>query len=140
MKKYAKIVNEETKSCIVGDGTKSDFYQSLGMVEMDVEEAHDGFWYVAGYAPTQPAEELQATVRVKRNAMLDATDKYVSVPDFSITAEEKELYIQYRTYLRDYTLNENWWLSDPLEFDAWVENIQEQPESGAEIMETTDAE
>lgn len=140
MKKYAKIVNEETKACIVGDGTKTDFYQHLGMVEMDVEESHDGFWYVKGYAPTQPTEELQAEIRAKRNAMLDATDKYVSVPDFPITVEEKDLYIQYRTYLRDYTLNKNWWLSDPLEFDTWVENIQEQPEIGAEIMETTDAE
>ena len=37
MKKYAKIINEETKACEVGLGTNSAFYQSIGMTEMEVE-------------------------------------------------------------------------------------------------------
>lgn len=53
---YAKIENEETKECSVGFGTNKDFYQSIGMIEMDVEEAYDGKWYVAGYAPQKPQE------------------------------------------------------------------------------------
>lgn len=67
MKKYAKIINEETKQCEVGLGTNTEFYKSIGMTEMDVEEAYDGNWYLAGYAPEEPAptEEEQ---RQKREA------------------------------------------------------------------------
>lgn len=54
MKKYAKIINEETKACNVGLGTNSSFYQSIGMTEMDVEQAYNGTWYVAGYCPAKP--------------------------------------------------------------------------------------
>ena len=63
MKKYAKVINEETKLCEVGLGTNSTFYQSIGMVEMEVEQAYNGSWYVAGYAPVKPEltkEEIQA--------------------------------------------------------------------------------
>ncbi len=54
MLKYAKIVNNQTKQCDVGLGTNADFYQSIGMVQMDVEQAYDGTWYVVGYAPQEP--------------------------------------------------------------------------------------
>ena len=51
---YAKIKNQTTKEVIVGSGTNIAFYESLGMTEMDVEQAYDGRWYVAGYAPSKP--------------------------------------------------------------------------------------
>jgi hypothetical protein len=54
MKKYAKVINEETKACEVGLGTNSAFYQSIGMTEMDVEQAYDGSWYLVGYTPQAP--------------------------------------------------------------------------------------
>ena len=55
MLKYAKIINEETKECDVGLGTDSEYYESIGMTEMDVEQAYNGNWYVEGYAPEKPA-------------------------------------------------------------------------------------
>ena len=65
MKKYAKIVNNETKECSVGIGTNSQFYESIGMVQMDVEQAYNGVWYLAGYTPKEPeksyVEKRQAT-------------------------------------------------------------------------------
>lgn len=64
MKKYAKIINEETKLCEVGLGTNSAYYQSIGMTEMEVEQAYDGNWYLSGFAPEKPAptyEEVKAT-------------------------------------------------------------------------------
>lgn len=70
------------------------------------------------YKPT--VEELQAHIRSIRNYLLNDTDKYVSVPDFPIDENTRNQYIEYRQYLRDYTKNENWWLSEPLVFDAWV--------------------
>ena len=55
MKKYAKIENEETKICSVGLGTNEAFYKSIGMTEMNVEQAYNGNWYIEGYAPEKPA-------------------------------------------------------------------------------------
>lgn len=55
MIKYAKIVDKKTKLCEVGLGTNVEFYKSLGMTEMNVDEAYDGQWYVEGYAPEKPA-------------------------------------------------------------------------------------
>ena len=51
--KYAKIINEETKLCEVGIGTNTEFYQKIGMVQMDVEQADNGNWYVKGYVPSE---------------------------------------------------------------------------------------
>lgn len=60
MLKYAKIENEETKAVSIGTGTNTAFYQSIGMVEMDVEKSDiTGQWYVAGYAPMKPEEQKQ---------------------------------------------------------------------------------
>lgn len=54
MLKYAKIVNDATKECSVGKGTNISFYQSIGMKKMEVEQAYNGAWYVAGFCPTEP--------------------------------------------------------------------------------------
>lgn len=59
-KKYAKIVNEDTKQCEVGLGTNVDFYKKMGMTELDVEQGYDCGWYLKGYAPQKPLEELKA--------------------------------------------------------------------------------
>ena len=50
MLKYAKIINEETKQCDVALGR----YIPDGFSQMNVEQAYDGFWYVAGYTPAKP--------------------------------------------------------------------------------------
>lgn len=124
MKKYARIVNEETKACEVGLGTNTAFYKSIGMTEMDVEQAYDGSWYLKGYAPEKPTEQKAEEARAVRNQYLEQTDKYM-ITDYPITDDERELYKQYRTYLRDYTLSENWWESNPLKFEEWVSSISD---------------
>ena len=55
MIKYARIIDEQTKQCEVGLGTDADYYESIGMTEMDVEMAYTGDWYIVGYAPEEPA-------------------------------------------------------------------------------------
>lgn len=57
MIKYAKITNQETKTVDVGIGTNYKFYESIGMEQMDVEQAYNGNWYLAGYAPVKPHNE-----------------------------------------------------------------------------------
>lgn len=65
MIKYSKIVNEETKEVSVGLGTDIEFYQSIGMEEMEVEQAWNGNWYVKGYAPEKPEPSTEEQVRAK---------------------------------------------------------------------------
>ena len=56
---YAQIIDEKTKLCSVGTGTNTNFYKSIGMTDMEVEQGYDGQWYVKGYAPSQPLDELK---------------------------------------------------------------------------------
>ena len=77
MKKYAKIVNNETKECNVGLGTNTSFYKSIGMEEMDVEQGYDGKWYIFGYCPEKPVptyEEIdQARIEYRKMHIDDKT-------------------------------------------------------------------
>lgn len=78
MKKYAIIVNNETKACDVGLGTDIDYYESIGMTEMDVEMAYTGDWYIAGYAPEKPAptyEEIDRAREEYRESHIDTRTK-----------------------------------------------------------------
>jgi len=57
MKKYSKVINQETKECEVGIGTNVEYYKKIGMTEQEVEQAYNGQWYLKGYAPKQSEEE-----------------------------------------------------------------------------------
>lgn len=56
---FYKIIDEKTKKVNVGLGTNTEFYKSIGMIEGEVEQGHDGGWYLKGYAPQKPLEELK---------------------------------------------------------------------------------
>lgn len=74
MLKYAKIINKETNLCEVGTGTNTAFYQSIGMTEIDVEQAYNGQWYVKGFAPEKPAptkEEVKQMRKAYRHEHID---------------------------------------------------------------------
>ena len=75
--------------------------------------------YLEALNPPEPSvEEKEARVRQVRNQYLKQTDEFMIV-DYPITDEERRLYRQYRGYLRDYTLSENWQESNPLKFEEW---------------------
>lgn len=69
MIKYAKVINEETKECQVGVGTNTAFYQKIGMVEMDVEQAYNGAWYLKGYAPQKPEPTKEERIAQLKNEL-----------------------------------------------------------------------
>ena len=75
MRKYAKITNEETKLCDIGDGTNSAFYKSIGMVEMEVELGYNGSWYLAGYAPAKPEPTIEVISILREQAYIQNVDK-----------------------------------------------------------------
>ena len=59
---YAQIIDKQTKLVVVGTGTDNSYYQSIGMTQMDVEQAYNGAWYVTGYAPSKPELTLEGQV------------------------------------------------------------------------------
>ena len=75
MLKYAKIINEETKEVSIGTGTNSAYYQSIGMVEMEVEQAYNGDWYLAGYAPVKPEPTKEEQQKAREEAYIAKVDK-----------------------------------------------------------------
>ena len=60
-KKYAKF-NDDGKTLQVGLGTDEDFYKSIGMTMMEVEQAYNGQWYLKGYAPAKPEPTIEEQV------------------------------------------------------------------------------
>ena len=64
--------------------------------------------------PEQKAENK----RYERDSMLKATDVYM-LPDFPISDEERELYKQYRQYLRDLPASEGFPDVEVLAFEEW---------------------
>lgn len=103
MKKYAKVINEETKVCDVGLGTNTEYYKSIGMTEQDVEQSWNGQWYLVGYAPVKPAPTLQEQL------------------------EELERNTGYTRALRELILAENSGASEYVKNKAQeIENIAEQ--------------
>ena len=109
MKKYAKVINEETKLCEVGLGTNAKFYQSIGMTKQDVEQAFDGNWYLAGYAPEKPTEQTAAEVRAERDRRIDAVrwriERYQTQEAAGVatteTAEQYQALLMYIQALRN---------------------------------------
>lgn len=70
------------------------------------------------YVPTE--DEQKENVRRVRDYYLQQTD-FTRLDDAPITKEEREQYKAYRVYLRDYTLEDNWWLTNPKTFEEWAE-------------------
>ena len=73
MKVYAQIIDEETKQVNIGTGTNTTFYKSIGMTEMEVEQAYNGSYYLKGYAPTQNLDELKSE---KLSELTSITSKF----------------------------------------------------------------
>lgn len=71
---YAKIVDYTTNRCIAGIGTNSAAYEAMGFELMDVEQAYNGAWYLAGYAPAQPAPTKEEQEAARAAAYLREVD------------------------------------------------------------------
>jgi hypothetical protein len=74
----------------------------------------------------QAIDQAKLRLRQRRISVLDATDKIVTVPDFPVSQEDKELYIQYRSYVR--LINETLTDEEVLDyklmtFEEWKKNV-----------------
>ena len=63
-------------------------------------------------------EQRKEQVRAIRNQYLEHTDKFM-IADYPITDDERELYRQYRTYLRTYPECRDWYKANPKTYDEW---------------------
>lgn len=125
---YAQIDPLETKAA-----GREIFIMPANSTEIEPPEEKDGFkikWngseWIYEEVPTEKEElrektpeEKENEIRAIRNFYLFETDRFLSVPDFPITEEEKEKYRSYRKYLRDYTKEEDWYEKPPKTFEEW---------------------
>lgn len=131
-RKYAKVINNRTHEVQVGVGCPDEYYVEIGMEIMNVEQAYNGKWYVAGYAPVQP----EPTVDEKKEMVRTVRDQYINEIEWRVsryrdqkelgmaTTDDENTYIQileYMQYLRDYPeSSETWYEQNPLTFEEWV--------------------
>ena len=127
MLKYAIVNNEQTKSCDVGMGDDANYYQSVGMRLQEVEQAYDGNWYLAGYAPAKPLEKLAAEKRAERDAAIEKViwrvqrydqQKFLQI----LTTDSEETYqnlLLYIQSLRDISKEPDFPNVDILSFEEW---------------------
>ena len=112
---YAQIVDKQTKLVVVGTGTDKAYYQSIGMTQMDVEQAYNGVWYVKGYAPAKPEPTIEEQV-----AKLEAETGLTRV-------------------MREMVLSENSGASDYVKAKAQeIEDLAKQLRATEETSETVD--
>lgn len=73
MIKYCKIINNEKGLVEIGTGTNANFYKSIGMTQLDVQQSDiDGAWYLTDKCPMK-TDEQKAQEEAQRIAMLNLT-------------------------------------------------------------------
>ena len=78
-------------------------------------------------------EQRKEQVRAVRNQYLEQTDKYLSVTDYPITDDERELYRQYRVYLRTYPECRDWYKANPKTYEEWYASYLEADKLQTEL-------
>ena len=77
--------DKNTKKCLsVGTGTNTAFYKSIGMEDLEVEQAYDGSYYLKGYAPTQNLDELKSEKLSELTAITSKFDNQLVNTDMII--------------------------------------------------------
>ena len=71
-------------------------------------------------------EKQKDDVRAVRNQYLETfvDPKQLVMVWNNLTAEEQELYKDYRQYLLDYPQTERWWEENPLNFEEWKQGLE----------------
>ena len=112
-------INDSCKfPCLVHDRVEEDTEHQLS------DYIHcDGQFVLISSA--EAIEQKKDDVRAVRNQYLEQTDKYM-ITDYPISDDERELYKQYRVYLRTYPETEGWYENPPKDFSTWKEMLTEE--------------
>lgn len=101
---------------------KSPFIEFTEIIKTDEPVELIGNQYYLGEENIINAKK--ENVRNYRNRLLEKEVDPIVSNDLrwgDMKEEEKQLYIEYRRYLLDFTNQENWWESKPLTFEEWKE-------------------
>lgn len=143
MKMYAKIIDEATGAVEVGVGDPDavfkvetviieepteenpegkteqrtlyvrDFYESMGMSLLDVEQAYNGGWYIAGKAPAPPEPTTEEIITGYENAVQAHLDQ---------TAQSRG-YDNTYTCLSYLSSTDEIWHRESNAFNAWRDQV-----------------
>lgn len=68
---YAKIVNQVTGLCLVGNGDNTAQYRAMAMTPMDVQQSDiDGQWYLKSKCPMKTDEQKELEERERLNGLM----------------------------------------------------------------------
>lgn len=111
MIKFAQVINEETGLCSIGTGTNIDFYTSIGMIELDVQQSDvDNNWYLIDKCPMKTDEQKELEEK-KRVAMLRMTPRdfllaitqmgvdFAKIKELMATNPQVEIELNYCNYV-----------------------------------------
>ena len=105
-------------------------------VEEDSEHSISDYLQVNGEfiltVSDEAIEQRKEQVRAVRNQYLEQTDKVMLV-DYPITDDERELYKQYREYLRTYPECRDWYKANPKTYDEWYASYLEADKLQTEL-------
>ena len=113
-------------------------------VEEDTEHSVADYIQVNGEyvltSSTEAIEQKKEDVRAVRNSYLETyvDPKQLVMVWNSLTAEEQELYKDYRQYLLDYPQTEGWYEQNPLTFDEWKQSVEESNSSDSVLYEASE--
>ena len=104
MYKYVKFDKKSGICTEVGIGTNTDFYKSIGMVNMEVEQAYDGSYYLKGYAPIksddeQILEELQKEQASLKTQIEQLKDQLLTATLTDDTEQIESIKAQYQNLI-----------------------------------------
>lgn len=70
MKLYGTVIDNNTGLCSIGTGTNIEFYKSIGMVELDVQQSDvDNRYYLIDKCPMKTSEEVALKEQDKINRL-----------------------------------------------------------------------
>lgn len=76
--KLIKGLDENKKVYEIFEGTDFAWAAQQGFEEAEVEQAYDGCWYLAGYAPEKPQELINQQRITELQEYLNSTDWYIA--------------------------------------------------------------
>ena len=111
--------------CLVYDKVKEDTEHQLS----DYVHCDGQFVLISS---DKAIEQRKGQVRTVRNKYLEQTDKYM-ITDYPITDDKRELYRQYRTYLRTYPECRDWYKANPKTYEEWYTSYLEADKLQTEL-------
>ena len=88
MKLYTKIINKDTKECLIINQIEA---QKQGLQQMEVEFGYDGKAYLEGYAPQKPQELINQEKITEYQRYLADTDYVVVKISEAMVSGSKQL-------------------------------------------------